>query len=119
MAWIFNITPIGKPRMVRSDSWTGRKCVAKYWQYKEELNYAARELNYELKKKLNIIFYLPMPESWSKKKKLKMNGKAHDSKPDCDNLLKAFMDCLLENDSKVYDVRIRKYWDYKGSIKVI
>jgi Holliday junction resolvase RusA-like endonuclease len=36
-----------------------------------------------------------MPESWSKKKKERMNLKPHQQTPDADNLFKAFTDTLF------------------------
>lgn len=116
---VFDIDPVPKPRMVRSDSWRHRSCVDRYWVYKDELVMLARTLDYEPANILNIIFYLPMPQSWSQKKKDKMRGKPHQQKPDTDNLMKAFKDCLMKKDETIYDERSRKFWDDKGRIEVI
>lgn len=115
---VFYITPIGKPRMVRFDTWSRRPAVAKYWLFKDQLNILARQKRYVLGDTLDIIFLLPMPDSWSRKKRLQMIGKKHDQKPDFDNLVKAFTDSLTNDDSKIYDVHVRKYWDRTGSIEV-
>ncbi|OAT14605.1 endodeoxyribonuclease [Buttiauxella gaviniae ATCC 51604] len=45
-----------------------------------------------------------------------MNGKPHQSKPDCDNMLKALMDALFDDDSSIWDCRITKVWGEKGQI---
>lgn len=116
---ILDIEPIGKVRMVRSDAWSGRVAVAKYWKYKDDLNKLANSNQYKIKNKLKVKFYLSMPKSWSSRKKTRMDKKPHDSKPDLDNLLKAFMDCLMENDSKVYKIESSKYWAIKGYIEVM
>ena len=44
----------------------------------------------------------------------------HTQKPDLDNLIKAFKDALLKEDSHVwcYDM-MTKVWDYEGSIVVL
>lgn len=115
----FDIEPIGKPRMVRSDAWSGRESVARYWKFKDDLNMLAKSKKYEIGYTLDIKFYLSMPKSWSKKKRKLMNKKTHTSKPDFDNLVKAFTDSLMESDSCLYDVRIRKYWAIKGYIEVM
>lgn len=115
----FDIEPMGKPRMVRSDAWSGRECISRYWKYKDDLNMLAKSKRYEIEYTLDIKFYLSMPKSWSEKKRKLMNKKEHTSKPDFDNLVKAFTDSLLENDSFLYDVRIRKYWARKGYIEVM
>jgi len=116
--YIFKINPMGKPRMVHSDAWAHRDVVERYWVYKDMLALQARRVKYEIGDMLYIVFYLPMPGSWSQKKRLAMNGKPHQQKPDADNLLKGFMDALLADDAKVYDVRIRKFWGLEGSIRV-
>lgn len=115
---IFDITPIGKVRMVRSDTWSKRPAVAKYWLFKDQLNILARQNGYIISDHLDITFYLPMPDSWSEKKKKLMEGQHHDQKPDVDNLCKAFLDSLTADDSKIYDIHIRKYWARTGSIVV-
>ena len=48
-----------------------------------------------------------------------MMGKPHKVKPDIDNLLKAVMDALIENDQSVYRVTAMKFWDALGSIIII
>lgn len=112
----FDITPVGKPRMVRSDIWSGRKCVSDYWAYKDKLVRLARANKYKITSELNISFILPMTESWSKKKKKLMLGKPHTQKPDIDNLEKAFLDCLCEDDSFVWSVNKTKRWGETGKI---
>ena len=69
---------------------------------------------------LSLQFALPMPKSWSKKRKEKMCLQPHTQKPDLDNLIKAFKDALLKEDSHVwcYDM-MTKVWDYEGSIVVL
>lgn len=113
---IFDITPVGKPRMVRSDIWSGRKCVSEYWRFKDKLVLLARKNKYKVTPKLNISFILPMPGSWSGKKKKLFDRKPHTQKPDIDNLEKAFLDCLCEDDSFVWSVNKTKRWGETGKI---
>ena len=114
---IFYVEPMGKPRMTQRDKWKGRDCVVRYYVFKDQLNLAAKgfempEGNYHLK------FYLPMPVSWSVKKKEAMKWKPHQQKPDKDNLEKAFLDCLCKNDEKIWDGRVSKFWDNTGYITI-
>jgi len=111
-----DINPVPKPRMVRSDSWKKRPIVLKYWAFKKELVLKANKAKLKLGEELNIIFYLPMPDSWSKKKKELMNDKPHQQTPDLDNLTKSAQDCLCEQDNFIWKLNCEKRWGYKGKI---
>ena len=112
------VDPVAKPRMTRQDKWKQRKCVMKYRAYKDELNlrlkpYGEIDLNFS-----GIRFVIPMPKSWSQKKRDEMNGQPHTQKPDVDNLLKGLMDALMEDDSGVHTVSIQKVWGEEGGITI-
>lgn len=116
--YTFVINPMGKPRMVHSDRWNERKCVMEYWGYKDKLVLQARNKNYKVGTGIDIIFFIPMPDSWTKKKQEEMNGKPHQQKPDIDNLLKAFLDSLCETDAHIWTIKAKKLWGTVGSIEV-
>jgi Holliday junction resolvase RusA-like endonuclease len=115
---IFRIKPMPKPRMVHSDKYRERPIVMKYFDYCDHLRYLAVKNNFRLDDEIDeLTFVIPMPKSWSGKKKKNQNGKPHKVKPDLDNLLKAFKDALLEEDSCVHTYgNIRKIWGFKGAI---
>jgi Holliday junction resolvase RusA-like endonuclease len=113
-----DITPIPKPRMVRSDAWKKRPIVQTYWAYKEELVLKANLARLRLESEIEVIFFLPMPASWSKRQKEEMNEKPHQSRPDGDNLLKALQDCLCKEDNFIWKVSYEKRWAYTGKIKI-
>jgi Holliday junction resolvase RusA-like endonuclease len=108
------IEPIAKPRMTQSDKWRKRPATTQYWIYKAAL----QKLKVTLPIPCSILFELPMPESWSKKKRKEMNGKPHESKPDIDNLIKGIFDALLENDQVVWGVYAEKRWAEVPSITI-
>ncbi|WP_460029401.1 RusA family crossover junction endodeoxyribonuclease [Mannheimia haemolytica] len=111
----YSITAMGKPRMTRADKWKKRDCVLRYRAFKDEVrlhNVSLPESGYHL------IFVMPMPQSWSKKKKAEMNGKPHQQKPDKDNLEKALLDALFEDDCRIWDGRVTKIWGEMGKIVV-
>ena len=114
----FDITPIGKPRMTQSDKWKKRPCVLRYREYADILRLLAKVNGYELKDSLYATFVLPMPSSWSKTKKEKMNGQPHVVKPDLDNVIKAFQDILCKQDQSIHTYKCRKIYGYEGSIKI-
>lgn len=113
MAKIYNINPMGKPRMTQRDRWMKRDVTDRYWAYKDEVNIlgiSLPECNY------HITFILPMPDSWSKKRKAEMNGRPHQQKPDKDNLEKALLDAIFDDDSRIWDGRVTKLWGESGKI---
>ena len=59
----------------------------------------------------DIIAYLPLPASWSQKKRQQMAGTPHRVKPDIDNLIKSCLDALLSRDQGIHEIRARKRWE--------
>ena len=117
--YLIDIKPIGKPRMTQRDKWAKRKCVVNYFTYCDALRSYVAESGMELTPTLDITFYIEMPKSWSKKKREAMYMKPHQSKPDLDNLVKAFCDALYDDDAGVYSIQCAKYWSDENEIKVI
>ena len=107
---------MGKPRMTRADTWKKRPVIMRYWAYKDKLKEAAEKAKYVPGEKLDIMFSLEMPVSWSKVRKTAMLNQPHKNKPDIDNLCKAFMDCLLADDSHVWHLNATKYWGFENEI---
>ena len=104
---IYNITPVPKPRQTRSDKWKKRPCVVRYRAFADE----CRLKGVTVENGDSIKFFMPMPKSWSKKKKIEFKGKPHTQKPDLDNLLKALMDAVLKEDSIIHKLgSIEKVW---------
>lgn len=100
--------------MTQADKWKKRPRVMRYRQYADDLRRLAPALTWE---PLSLHFVLPMPKSWSKKKRTLMKNRPHTQKPDLDNLIKAFKDALLKEDSVVwiYGLMI-KTWGDEGCI---
>jgi Holliday junction resolvase RusA-like endonuclease len=110
------ITPVSKPRMTQSDKWQRRVCTTRYWAFKDQLKALWGEG--DLPAAISIKFYIPMPASWSEKKKNLMEGKPHQAKPDIDNLVKSIFDCLAKSDAYIWRVEACKYWAREGSIEI-
>ena len=110
-------TGMAKPRMTKSDSWKKRPIVLKYWEYKDDIKNWAFLNNFSLGNEIYCVFHIPMPKSWSLKKKMQMNYQDHQQRPDIDNLLKGLMDALLEEDSHIHTVYARKIWSEQGAIE--
>lgn len=122
---IYNIEPVPKPRMTNRDrkpyppknykgEWP-RPPVKKYINFANQVKAARVELPED---GAHVIFRLPMPPSWSKKKKKEMCGRLHKQTPDLDNLIKALGDAVYGNDSVISDIRATKIWSYEGKIQI-
>ncbi|HCL6099552.1 RusA family crossover junction endodeoxyribonuclease [Enterobacter cloacae subsp. cloacae] len=110
---VYNILPIGKPRMTHADKW--KKCpeVMRYWAFYDHvrlLGICMPESN------SYASFILLMPKSWNKKKRAELNGQHHQGKPDLDNLMECLMEALFEDDTHIWDSRVTKLWGENGQI---
>jgi Holliday junction resolvase RusA-like endonuclease len=121
VVWLFmiehhySITPVPKPRQTQSDKWKKRPAVLRYRAFADECRLNKIQIP---ESGSTVTFRLPMPKSWSKKKRAEMSGKPHQQKPDADNLGKAIMDAVLKEDCEVWDIRFTKLWSINGSITV-
>lgn len=116
-AYRFDVVPIAAPRMNQADRWKRRPCVVRYFAYRDQVRALAEEQGFTLPERFYLWFQMPMPKSWSQRKKRMMFGEPCRSKPDADNLAKGFFDCFGE-DKHVWSVQITKTWHDKGGIVV-
>ena len=119
---IYQIKPCPKPRMTRRDKYLGkpgrdpmRPEVARYWAFRDEVGYRMKEVNLDESK---VIFFVPMPPSWSAKKRAEMLGQPHRQKPDLDNFIKGLGDALHADDAHVATVWAAKRWAEEGAISI-
>lgn len=124
------ITPMRAPRMtlgdnkVRRKGYPARPVVRRYAEYCGAIRSCWPQGVDFPDANAWMIFYIPMPKSWSKKKKAAMRGKLHQQRPDYDNLAKGITDALYWNhpegkdDSHVADARITKLWSDVGYIEI-
>ena len=125
-----DIPPCPKPRMTKADRWRKRPSVLKFFAFRD----AVKDYINTIKKLFDeeqgyfhhlefdtfeIEFHVPMPQSWSKKKKADMDKRPHQQRPDLDNYLKAWKDSVYEEDAIVWRVKASKLWtDGTGHIIV-
>lgn len=112
-----NITPVAKPRMTRADKWKKRPSVEKYRAFADELRFILpRSFDFN---GASIEFVIPMPKSWTLKKRAEMDGEPHTQTPDIDNLMKALFDAHMSDDSGIHTIgRLHKRWGTNGMIIV-
>jgi Holliday junction resolvase RusA-like endonuclease len=111
----YPIVPMGKPRQTQRDKWKKREVVTRYHTFKDECRLANVTLP---EAGAHVTFVLPMPASWSRKKRDQMDGAPHTQKPDIDNCTKALMDAVFPDDSGVWDIRTTKIWGLEGQIRI-
>lgn len=98
-----NLRPAGLKRLLR---------LEKYNNYKVNLLAECKRHGFKMPSQgASICFYVPVPRSWSKKKKKQYHGTLHQSKPDLSNLLKAMEDAICEEDKYIAHYgEISKRW---------
>lgn len=113
------INPMGAPRMTQRDRWKKRPVVLKYFAFRDECKLQNVRI---AKQGSSVIFVLPMPSSWSQKKRTAMMGQPHQQKPDLDNLVKALLDAVYRDggcDGEVSSYSASKIWGDIGQIIII
>lgn len=113
---LLNITPETHVRATRGDSILFRipreklrkpglkrlLRLEKYNDYKLNLSAECKRKQFKFPPQgASICFFVPVPKSWSGKKKKLYHGKFHQSRPDLDNYLKAMTDALLVEDKYI------------------
>lgn len=86
----------------------------RYRDYKDDIRPYTTDLTIPVK----VVFHLPMPKSWSKKKRVEHDNQLHRVKPDADNLLKGLMDAWMDQDQAVASIWIEKRWSLNGGITI-
>jgi hypothetical protein len=89
-----------------------KKYIQKYFDYKRKLveEFAKCGLVSFPTDNVWFRFFLPMPKSWSKKKRDKLCFEKHEQKPDASNFHKAIEDALCPKDHVNWDYRVSKFW---------
>lgn len=112
---VYAIEPMGKPRMTQRDRWKGRPAVLRYHAFRDQVRLMGVQVP---EAGAHVTFVLPMPKSWSKRKRAEMVWQPHQQKPDADNLLKALLDAVYADDAGVWDTRVTKVWGEYGMVVV-
>ena len=117
---VLPLPPVGKPRMTQRDKWAPSAAAKRYLAFRDNVLtfYAVAGKPRIPAGGLWFVFHLAMPPSWSKKDREAMCGTPHQQKPDVDNLVKAMLDALFEEDRLVWDVRATKIWALAPCIEV-
>lgn len=128
--YMFDVIPMAKPRMTQSDKWKvnphhpdpkkrQRKPVTEYFAFKNILTHQINKLGFKPTDVFEAVFFVPMPSTWSDKKRKRMVGLPCKTRPDADNYIKAFLDCTMKEDGTVYRFKdVIKIYSYTGCILI-
>ena len=118
----FNIIPVpaSRPRVTRWSTYYGKK----YTQFKKDMSLMTADIK-TIPMTGNIFaelqFNVPIPKSWSKKKKEAKNGAYCDNHADIDNYCKAILDSLnniyYDDDKQIVMLKATMLWATEPSIK--
>ena len=123
----FPVEPMGAVRMTRRGKYISAS-AQRYLSYKSHIQWLAKQqLNDEffadMALEVYILFVMPIPASWSKKKQREAAGRYHVKKPDADNLVKGVFDSLnkivWKDDNQVAKVIAEKVYGEDPGIHVV
>ena len=90
-----------------------RNRIERYNDYKLSIAALAKEKRFDFPNQgAWVRFYIPVPRTWSKKKKKQYHGLLHMARPDIDNLCKAVFDSLFSEDKHIGHFQASKHWVY-------
>ena len=111
----YEIIPMPKPRQTRRDQWKKRPAVLRYRAFCDHVRLAGVKVP---ESGAHVVFWVPMPDSWSQKKRSAMLYKPHTQRPDLDNYVKALLDGCYAEDSTVWRLSAEKRWHTRGLIDI-
>ena len=101
--------------MTRADAWKKRPVVLRYRAFRDEV----RAHRVVFGNGDRVTLWMPMPASWSEAKRVRQDGQPHQQRPDIDNLLKALMDAIYEDDAGIWHIGgAQKRWARDGAIEI-
>jgi Holliday junction resolvase RusA-like endonuclease len=128
-----DIEPMGAVRTTQKQMYADKR-YKKYMVWKDDikilwnaelikLGIKPDEFKFSEIKSITFVVTIPMSISLSKAQRKEREDRIdmpHQMKPDIDNMLKAFMDALMKEDSHVHTIgRMTKIWGLHGHIKVV
>lgn len=118
---LLNIVPVpkGRPRFYCGHAVTPEKTRAYEKQIREGWTHGIVKGEYLT---VCMIFKMPIPQSYSKKKQAALVGHPHSKRGDLDNMVKAVLDALngvaFDDDSKIWFIKASKEYAEEPSVWV-
>lgn len=118
MAYLFYpITPTAAPRQVKKDAWRPSPAVERYRTFRDDVGWRKVQLPVGF---FHVVFFMPMPKSWSETRKARFAFRPHERTPDKDNLEKALVDAVYRgrSDAHVWHSASTKLWSFEAAILI-
>ena len=112
--------PKGRPRFYGGHAVTPEKTRESEKLIRDSWEHGIVEGEYLV---IAMAFTMPIPQSYSNKKKKELEGQPHTKKPDLDNLVKAVLDALngvaFEDDSLISDINASKTYAEEPGVYIM
>lgn len=83
-----------------------RRYLIEQYNVSNEIEQYAKEIGFIMPEDdFMLLALMPMPKSWTKKKKLSMSYQLHKQKPDADNIFKKLSDAMFKKDTQSANFR--------------
>ena len=120
---ILPIRPLSYVRMTKQSRFKKRALEYYAWRDNIRLLLKLKKFNFDKCSSLRIVFYFPLPKSFSKAKKTKLLNTPHRQKIDLDNAIKALIDAIFygpetPDDAHLWRIEAEKRWAIRGRIEV-
>lgn len=115
--------PVGAPRQTGRSRFNPKKrpAIERYHAYRDAIRLFARGQQVppaERTEEIVITAYWTPPPLWSRNKQEAAIGTKKRSKPDGDNVEKAVLDALFDEDAAVGDTCMRRRWDWTARTEI-
>ncbi|RXK19069.1 RusA family crossover junction endodeoxyribonuclease [Macrococcus sp. DPC7161] len=111
-----------RPRFSKVGNFVKTYMPSSYTKHKEFIQKQMPQLLINGSIKLTVLFEMPMPKSWSNKKRKEKNKSHHTNKPDIDNLLKTVLDAanghMWLDDNQIVEIHSAKRYAEIPKIKI-
>lgn len=126
MEFVFKKTPVAqkRPRFGEGRVFNPQRKIKTNlkWDAAAQMRSQRAEMVLESPVSLNMSVYVPLPNSWSQKRKNELLDKPVTTKPDLDNYLKFYLDVLngiaYKDDKQVAEVFCQKLYGKEACVKV-
>tara|TARA_R110000868_G_scaffold184634_2_gene426274 strand:- start:445 stop:873 length:429 start_codon:yes stop_codon:yes gene_type:complete len=117
--------PQQRPRLSKSGKAYNKQSKEKrfvQWQIKSEMTNRQISRRAQGPLSVSMIFHMPIPSSWSKKRSKSIIGKPHVIRPDIDNICKFYLDTMnqiiYDDDGQIFELKCKKIYSDNPKVSI-